>query len=210
MAGRSGGRHGNESMAPTQRAPQGRVHCSLYVRSTPPPSAPVSQLSSELEHVLTLQAQQPTVARASQPKSEMKRTAVQQQESASSKAVKFPPRPGYGTVGTRCMIRANHFLVELSDRDLHHNDVSITPEVISRGVNRAVMRELLGKHGKTDFGGRKPAYDGRKGFYTAGALPFTSKDFPVKLIDKDETGTTIQQRESKVSVKLASRTDLKH
>ncbi|KAK4837438.1 hypothetical protein QYF36_005500 [Acer negundo] len=72
------------------------------------------------------------------------------------------------------------------------------------------MRELLDKYGKTDFDDCKPAYDGRKGFYTAGALPFTSKDFPVKLIDKDETGTTIKQRECKVSMKLASRTDLKH
>lgn len=69
--------------------------------------------------------------------------------------------------------------------------VSITPGVISRGLNRAVMRELLDKHGNTDFDNRKPAYDGRKGFYTAGALAFTSKDFPVKLIDKDETGTTM-------------------
>ncbi|KAK3226875.1 hypothetical protein Dsin_006737 [Dipteronia sinensis] len=213
MAGRGGGggRRGNESMAPTQQAHRGRGRGSLDARSTPPPSVPVSRLSSELEHGLTLQTQQPTVARASQPKPEMKTTAVPQQKpAASSKAVKFPPRPGYGTVGTRCMIRANHFLVELSDRDLHHYDVSITPEVISRGVNRAVMRELLDKHGKTDFDGRKPAYDGRKGFYTAGALPFTSKDFPVKLINKDETGTTIKQREFKVSVKLASRTDLKH
>ncbi|KAK0584182.1 hypothetical protein LWI29_008665 [Acer saccharum] len=213
MAGRGGGggRRGNESMAPTQQAPRGRGRGSLDARSTSSPSAPVSQLSSALELGLTLQTQQPTVARASQLKSEVKTTAVQQQKpAASSKAVKFPPRPGYGTVGSRCMIRANHFLVELSDRDLHHYDVSITPEVISRGVNRAVMRELLDKHGKTDFVDRKPAYDGRKGFYTAGALPFTSKDFPVKLIDKDETGTTIKQREFKVSVKLASRTDLKH
>ncbi|KAI9153076.1 hypothetical protein LWI28_005547 [Acer negundo] len=222
MAGRGGGagRRGNQSMAPTQQASRGRGRGSLDARSTPSPSAPVSQLSSELEHGLTLQTQQPAVAPASQPKPEVKTTAVQQQKpAASSKAVKFPPRPGYGTAGTRCMIRANHFLVELSDRDLHHYDVtylcpcfpvSITPEVISRGVNRAVMRKLLDKHGKTDFVDRKPAYDGRKGFYTAGALPFTSKDFPVKLIDKDETGTTIKQREFKVSVKLASRTDLKH
>ncbi|KAK4834564.1 hypothetical protein QYF36_024962 [Acer negundo] len=222
MAGRGGGagRRGNQSMAPTQQASRGRGRGSLDARSTPSPSAPVSQLSSELEHGLTLQTQQPAVAPASQPKPVVKTTAVQQQKpAASSKAVKFPPRPGYGTAGTRCMIRANHFLVELSDRDLHHYDVtylcpcfpvSITPEVISRGVNRAVMRKLLDKHGKTDFVDRKPAYDGRKGFYTAGALPFTSKDFPVKLIDKDETGTTIKQREFKVSVKLASRTDLKH
>lgn len=66
--------------------------------------------------------------------------------------------------------------------------VSITPEVTSRGLNRAVMKQLLEKHGKTHFNGFLPAYDGRKGFYTAGALPFTSKDFNIKLIDRDESG----------------------
>lgn len=50
------------------------------------------------------------------------------------------------------------------------------------------MKELLEKHGKTHFNGCLPAYDGRKGFYTAGALPFTSKDFNIKLIDRDESG----------------------
>ena len=68
--------------------------------------------------------------------------------------------------------------------------ISITPEVISIR-HKVVMAEILDKNGKTEFDGRKPACDGRKGFYTAGALPFTSKDFPVKLIDKDETGTTM-------------------
>lgn len=51
-----------------------------------------------------------------------------------------------------------------------------------------MMKELLNVNGRMHFNDRKPAYDGRKGFYTAGALPFTSKDFVVKLIDKDETG----------------------
>ncbi|KDO70460.1 hypothetical protein CISIN_1g046499mg [Citrus sinensis] len=50
------------------------------------------------------------------------------------------------------------------------------------------MKQLLEKHGKTHFNGCLPAYDGRKGFYTAGALPFTSKDFNIKLIDRDESG----------------------
>ncbi|KAK3224165.1 hypothetical protein Dsin_011190 [Dipteronia sinensis] len=162
---------GNESAAPTQQAPPGRGRGSHHSLSKPSPSDPVSRLSSELEYGLTLQTQQPTVARASHTKPEMKATAVQQQIlAASSKALKPP-------VGIGGMIRANHLLIELSDRDLHHYDISITPEVISRR-HKVVMGEILEKHGKTQFDGRKPAYAGRKGFYTAGALPFTSKDFP--------------------------------
>ncbi|KDO70459.1 hypothetical protein CISIN_1g039537mg [Citrus sinensis] len=72
------------------------------------------------------------------------------------------------------------------------------------------MKELLEKHGKTHFNGCLPAYDGRKGFYTAGALPFTSKDFNIKLIDRDESGDIKREREFKVSVKLASRADINH
>lgn len=46
---------------------------------------------------------------------------------ASSKHIGVPPRPGYGTVGRKCIVRANHFLVEIADRDLHHYDVSKHP-----------------------------------------------------------------------------------
>lgn len=58
----------------------------------------------------------------------------------------------------------------------------------SRGLNRAIMKELLAVN-TMHFDSRKPAYDGRKGFYTAGSLPFTSKDFVVTLIDKDNQGS---------------------
>lgn len=43
---------------------------------------------------------------------------------ASSKSVRFPPRPGKGTYGSRCIVKANHFFAELPDKDLHHYDVS--------------------------------------------------------------------------------------
>ncbi|KAH9674546.1 protein argonaute MEL1 [Citrus sinensis] len=171
-------------------------------------SAPASRLSSELEQRLVLQPRPPNTPQPPPPAVQAKPVAA----ASSSKVVtvKFPPRPSYGTAGTRCLIRANHFLVELTGRDLYHYDVSITPEVTSRGLNRAVMKELLEKHGKTHFNGCLPAYDGRKGFYTAGALPFTSKDFNIKLIDRDESGDIKREREFKVSVKLASRADINH
>lgn len=43
--------------------------------------------------------------------------------SGSSKAIKFLSRPGKGTRGQRVIIRTNHFLVQLSDKELHHYDV---------------------------------------------------------------------------------------
>jgi eukaryotic translation initiation factor 2C len=43
--------------------------------------------------------------------------------SGSGKVIKFVCRPGKGTRGQRVIIRTNHFLVQLSDKELHHYDV---------------------------------------------------------------------------------------
>lgn len=64
--------------------------------------------------------------------------------------------------------------------------VSITPEVTSRGVNRAVMEKLVNLYRESHLGNRLPAYDGRKSLYTAGPLPFVSKEFKITLIDEDD------------------------
>lgn len=42
----------------------------------------------------------------------------------SSKACLFPSRPGFGTVGMKCVVKANHFLVQVADTDLYQYDVS--------------------------------------------------------------------------------------
>lgn len=42
----------------------------------------------------------------------------------SSKSMSFAPRPGYGQVGTKCIVKANHFFAELPDKDLNQYDVS--------------------------------------------------------------------------------------
>jgi eukaryotic translation initiation factor 2C len=43
----------------------------------------------------------------------------------SSKGMAHPARPGYGTVGTKVMVRANHFFVEVEDKEsICHYDVS--------------------------------------------------------------------------------------
>ncbi|XP_077252769.1 protein argonaute MEL1-like [Tasmannia lanceolata] len=130
----------------------------------------------------------------------------------SSKAERFPQRPGFGKMGTKCMIKANHFLVQLSnDKQLYHYDVSISPEVTSRGVNRGIISQLLNDYGESHLAKRKPAFDGRKSMYTAGPLPFESKEFHVKKVDRDgRPGAARKEKEFKVIIKFAARADLHH
>uniref|UniRef100_A0A0D6QYC9 Uncharacterized protein n=1 Tax=Araucaria cunninghamii TaxID=56994 RepID=A0A0D6QYC9_ARACU len=130
---------------------------------------------------------------------------------ASSKSVRFPRRPGKGQTGTKCVVKANHFFTELPKTDLHQYDVTITPEVTSRGVNRAVMAELVSQYRETLLGKRLPAYDGRKSLYTAGALPFSSKEFMITLIDAEESNNgPRKERQFKVVINFAAKADLHH
>uniref|UniRef100_A0A453TD21 Piwi domain-containing protein n=1 Tax=Aegilops tauschii subsp. strangulata TaxID=200361 RepID=A0A453TD21_AEGTS len=122
---------------------------------------------------------------------------------------KFPHRPGSGRAGTRCLVKANHFLAELPDKDLHQYDVAITPET-SRVSGRAVMAELVRLHRASYLGGRLPAYDGRKSMYTAGPLPFTSKEFHITLLEEDDgSGQERRERTFKVVIRYAARADLR-
>lgn len=57
----------------------------------------------------------------------------------------------------------------------------------SRAVNRAIIAELVKVYKESDLGMRLPAYDGRKSLYTAGELPFSWKEFAVKLIDEEDS-----------------------
>ena len=41
----------------------------------------------------------------------------------SSKCLSYTKRPGYGQVGTKCIVKANHFFAELPDKDLNQYDV---------------------------------------------------------------------------------------
>ncbi|KAL3702460.1 hypothetical protein R1sor_020482 [Riccia sorocarpa] len=136
---------------------------------------------------------------------------VRQPPPASSKALRFPLRPNKGQLGIRIVVKANHFFAELPNKDLHQYDVAITPEVTSRGVNRAVMEQLVRLYKDTLLGRRLPAYDGRKSLYTAGPLPFQSREFQINLLD-EEDGTAGQRRERsfKVVIKFAARADLHH
>lgn len=59
--------------------------------------------------------------------------------------------------------------------------VSISPEIASKKTNRDVINQLVKMYAESHMGKRMPAYDGMKSIYTAGPLPFTSKEFVVKL-----------------------------
>ena len=43
---------------------------------------------------------------------------------ASKSSMRFPLRPGKGSYGTKCVVKANHFFAELPNKDLHQYDVS--------------------------------------------------------------------------------------
>ncbi|XP_042382741.1 protein argonaute PNH1-like [Zingiber officinale] len=128
----------------------------------------------------------------------------------SSKGIAFCRRPGFGQEGTRCIVKANHFLTELPDKDLTQYDVIITPEVSSRSTNRAIIAEMVRLYRETELGMRLPAYDGRKSLYTAGSLPFHSKEFAVNLVEDDEGTGLSRVKEYRVSIKFAARADLHH
>ncbi|CAN1265709.1 Protein argonaute 1 [Linum perenne] len=215
VGGRNGGReggprgppYGGQSRPPVPELPQATLpyqvgsipQPKLYEASSSQPPEPSTDAVSEQMQQLTVSQEAPSDQ------------AIQVVPPASSKSVRFPVRPGKGTVGLRCVVKANHFFAELPDKDLHQYDVTITPEVTSRGVNRAVINQLVGLYRESHLAKRLPAYDGRKSLYTAGPLPFQSKEFRITLTDEDDgTGGQRREREFKVVIKFAARADLHH
>ncbi|KAA8544172.1 hypothetical protein F0562_022192 [Nyssa sinensis] len=174
-------------------------------------------LSRDVEKKLTLGSPAPTQSPPPPPPQQSQsqpsvqapaETTLSVQPPPSSKALRPPLRPGYGTVGRKCVVRANHFLVQVADRDLHHYDVSITPEVSSKKVCRDIIGKLVELYRESHLGKRWPAYDGRKSIYTAGPLPFSSKEFVVTLVDNDNAAR--REREFRVAIKFAAKADLHH
>ncbi|KAF7823308.1 protein argonaute 5-like isoform X1 [Senna tora] len=145
---------------------------------------------------------------------EIEKLSLQPSAPSSTKAVRFCDRPGFGRIGRKLHVRANHFLVDVANGDFHHYDVSITPEITSKKINRMVMSQLTQLYLESHLGKRIPAYDGRKSLYTAGPLPFSSKEFVVKLVDDEEHGKSSgsarkkREREFKVTIRFASKPDL--
>lgn len=126
-AGRGRGGRGNN--APPSSSLSGSA---APLRPSPPPQS-MASVSHEVEK-LSLEASSSTQAPApanpprGQPEaitpSPSQGQGQQVSAPASSKALRNPPRPGFGTVGLKTIVKANHFLVTVADRDLHHYDVS--------------------------------------------------------------------------------------
>ena len=49
-----------------------------------------------------------------------------------------------------------------------------------------MMGQLVKLYRESHLGKRLPAYDGRKSLYTAGPLPFATKEFRITLADEDD------------------------
>lgn len=45
----------------------------------------------------------------------------------------------------------------------------------------SIIGELVQKYGESHLGGRRPVYDRGKSLYTAGSLPFSSKEFGIEV-----------------------------
>ncbi|KAL9268774.1 argonaute PNH1-like protein [Drosera capensis] len=133
---------------------------------------------------------------------EVPKDVLHAQHPSSSASIQFPQRPGYGQTGTTCIVKANHFLAQVSKSELCHYDVNVTPEVISSKLNRAIMAQLIRIYRETDLGSRLPVYDGKKNLYTAGLLPFTSREFAVTVFHEQEGLDTARELHFKVTVKF--------
>lgn len=60
--------------------------------------------------------------------------------SSSERSLVFPHRPGYGQLGTKCMVKANHFIAELSERSLSQYSVRryfLAPKLIGNALAMA-------------------------------------------------------------------------
>ncbi|GAA0144984.1 translation initiation factor [Lithospermum erythrorhizon] len=122
----------------------------------------------------------------------------------------FPQRPGFGQLGTKCVVKANYFLAEVSDKELSQYSVKITPEVKSLKLNKAIMTKLVKLHGDTELGNRLPVYDGKGSLYMADSLPFHSKDFVITLDDDHNEPPGISKgRKFTVTIKLEAKARMK-
>ncbi|CAN4094334.1 unnamed protein product [Withania somnifera] len=128
--------------------------------------------------------------------------------SSSERSLVFPRRPGYGQLGTKCLVKANHFIAELSKRNLSQYSVKITPEVKCTRLNKAIMAELVKLHKDSELGKRIPVFDGRRTLYTAGVLPFNSKEFTITLGDDDEWIGITKERKFIVAIKFISQANM--
>ncbi|KAK9058632.1 hypothetical protein SSX86_023474 [Deinandra increscens subsp. villosa] len=187
---------------------------NLSIGSAPPSAAPADARVTTRAPI----SQQPVMHQRPVQTPPAPAVAVQQQVDAappptvfvpmvpsSSKKLSTPARQGFGTIGRKCVIKANHFLVDLGQKDPYQYDVAITPEVTSKKKCREIMKFLSSLYRASHLGNLMLAYDGNKSAFAAGPLPFESKEFAVKLTEQNG-----REREFKVTIKFAAKKDLSY
>ncbi|KAI9104430.1 Piwi domain-containing protein [Phlyctochytrium arcticum] len=103
---------------------------------------------------------------------------------------RFPPRPGVGKSGRPIQVRANFFpVLTLPGQNIHHYDVSITPDVPPAKSRRIYQlwedEQLL----SGALNGVRPVFDGRKNVFSARPLPLDpeGQTFDIDYYDEDES-----------------------
>ncbi|OQR93584.1 Argonaute1 (AGO1) [Achlya hypogyna] len=105
----------------------------------------------------------------------------------------YPPRPGFGTLGKKTAIWANHFRVTLKpgQGDVYHYDATFAPEgkiptadLPPKDLCARVLQALVTLL-KTEVPGVAVVSDGRRNLYTASQLPFAEKMLQVVLVEDE-------------------------
>ncbi|KAI9194551.1 hypothetical protein LWI28_007042 [Acer negundo] len=97
-------------------------------------------------------------------------------------------RPQTGIEGTKYSVIANHFPVEVNMNDISHYEVEISPEDISMKERRDVVSQLF-RQKRSQLANRIPIYSGNQDLYTAGPLPFESKEFQFFIMQHNRPQT---------------------
>lgn len=118
--GRGGGGNGSDS-GPSYGGPSGPHTPDLHQATPVPHYAGVTHQSAMSE---ASSSQQFEPSQVEQQIGQMTiHTESVSPAPPSSKSVRFPLRPGKGSNGTKCVVKANHFFAELPNKDLHQYDV---------------------------------------------------------------------------------------
>ena len=104
-----------------------QTHPTTTVPSQPQPHTPAPQPAQT--HPTTPVPSQPQPQASTSSSSSEQVTEIEVPPS-TSKAITFPRRPGFGALGKKCAVRANHFQVEVDDRDYYHYDMSFFLHII--------------------------------------------------------------------------------
>ncbi|KAF9208010.1 Eukaryotic translation initiation factor 2C [Haplosporangium sp. Z 27] len=102
--------------------------------------------------------------------------------SENLKLTELVRRPAVGKAGKPVTVKANFFEVQkLPDIMVYHYDVTISPEDLPPVVNRKIYEDFIITYGKSELGGARPVYDGRKNLFSPKELKFDSKTFDITL-----------------------------